>query len=137
MVNNENAPGRTDADPEMMPLIYAALDASSSGVIITDNMLPDNPIIYSNKAFHDITGYAQDEVLGHNCRFLQGEERTQEVRKEIREAIANGQNITVEIRNYKKNGDLFWNELFISPLKDSQGRVTHFIGVQNGLNNTV
>lgn len=123
----------TRRNNEIAPLIYAALDASSAGIIVTDNRLPDNPIIYNNKAFERITGYTSDEVIGHNCRFLQAGERKQEARQAIREAIGKGMDITIEIRNYKKNGDLFWNELSISPLKNSEGEVTHFIGVQNDI----
>ena len=118
-----------DSLPER--LVYAALDASSTGIIITNNMLPDNPIIYSNKSFERITGYSSDEIIGHNCRFLQARERTQAAREAIREAMSKGESITIEIRNYKKNGDLFWNELSISPIKSSGGEITHFIGVQN------
>ncbi|GHE44594.1 ATP-binding protein [Sphingobacterium griseoflavum] len=123
----------TYEDQGLSPLIYQALDASVSGVIITDNRLPDNPIIYHNAAFEKITGYSKREIIGHNCRFLQGEDRQQPARAKIKEAIQKGQHITVEIRNYTKQGDLFWNELYISPVKDSDGQVTHFIGVQNDI----
>ncbi|MFL9833733.1 sensor histidine kinase [Chryseobacterium terrae] len=110
-----------------------ALNAANSGVIITDNTQPDNPIIYCNKAFETITGYSHDEIIGHNCRFLQEEDRYQEERKIIRNSIESGTECRVEIRNYTKNGNLFWNELYISPVKDKLGNVTHFIGVQNNI----
>lgn len=131
MLQRDKRDNETRNNTGLDPLIYAALDASSAGIIITDNRLPDNPIIYSNKAFERITGYTSDEVIGHNCRFLQGGERRQEIREVLREAIDKGIGITVEIRNYKKDGDLFWNELSISPLKNDDGEITHFIGVQN------
>ncbi len=118
-------------DHALSPLIHQALDSSASGIIITDNRLPDNPIIYHNKAFEEITGYSRKDIVGHNCRFLQAEDRQQSERAQIKEAIEKGKHITVEIRNYKKNGDLFWNELYISPVIDADGQVTHFIGVQN------
>ncbi|WDF66855.1 PAS domain S-box protein [Sphingobacterium oryzagri] len=118
-------------DRLLSPLIYQALDSSASGIIITDNRLPDNPIIYHNAAFEKITGYTKQEIIGHNCRFLQADDRQQAERQKIKEAIQAGEHITVEIRNYKKNGDLFWNELYISPVVDEKGAVTHFIGVQN------
>ncbi len=133
MLQNDKQNNNTRHNNEIAPLIYAALDASSAGIIITDNRLPDNPIIYNNKAFERITGYTSDEIIGHNCRFLQAGERKQETREAIREAINKGIGITVEIRNYKKNGDLFWNELSISPLKNDDGEITHFIGVQNDI----
>src|SRR5690606_4627813 len=133
MLQNDKQNNNTRHNNEIAPLIYAALDASSAGIIITDNRLPDNPIIYNNKAFERITGYTSDEIIGHNCRFLQAGERKQETREAIREAIDNGIGITVEIRNYKKDGDLFWNELSISPLKNDDGEITHFIGVQNDI----
>lgn len=112
-------------------LLHAALDASVSGIIITDNQLPDNPIIYCNNAFIKISGYEKQDIIGHNCRFLQGDDRKQAARKKIREAVDNGENVVIEIRNYRKDGELFWNELFISPIRDNEGNVTHFIGVQN------
>jgi PAS domain S-box-containing protein len=112
-------------------LLTRAMDASVSGIIITDNLEPDNPIIYCNSAFEKISGYTRTEIIGHNCRFLQREDRSQKERAVIREAVAKGEGCTVEIRNYRKNGDLFWNELYISPVTDVNGQVTHFIGVQH------
>ncbi|RZK66374.1 MAG: PAS domain-containing protein [Pedobacter sp.] len=108
-----------------------ALDASISGIIITDNRQPDNPIIYCNAAFINISGYTRTEIIGHNCRFLQREDRSQKERGMIRNAIKKGEACVVEIRNYRKNGELFWNELTISPIHDKEGQVTHFVGVQN------
>ncbi|MCX8525546.1 PAS domain-containing protein [Chryseobacterium formosus] len=110
-----------------------ALNSAKSGIIITDNTQHDNPIIYCNKAFENITGYTHNEIIGHNCRFLQAQDRTQEERRIIKDAVKNGKECTVEIRNYRKNGTLFWNELIISPVKNDEGQVTHFIGVQNDI----
>ena len=110
-----------------------ALDASISGIVLTDNQLPDNPIIYCNQAFENISGYSKREIIGHNCRFLQNQDRDQESREVIRSAVKNGESCRVELRNYKKDGTLFWNELYMSPVKDSSGIVTHFIGVQNDI----
>lgn len=114
-------------------LLTKALDASYSGIIITDNLQPDNPIIYCNAAFENISGYLRSEIIGHNCRFLQRADRSQRERSVIRDAITKGQPCTVEIRNYRKNGDLFWNELFISPIMGKDGRVENYIGVQNDI----
>lgn len=110
-----------------------ALNSATSGIIITDNLQPDNPIIYCNKAFERISGYAHNEIIGHNCRFLQAQDRMQDERQMIKNAIKNGEECRVEIRNYRKNGTLFWNELVISPVLDNDGHVTHFIGVQNDI----
>ena len=112
-------------------LMTKALDASISGIIITDNRQPDNPIIYCNTAFLKISGYSRTEIIGHNCRFLQGDDRTQKERILIREAVKKGEACVIEIRNYRKNGELFWNELSVSPIHDKEGKVSHFIGVQN------
>ena len=120
-----------DSTNENFEILTKALDASISGVIITDNKQPDNPIVYCNTAFEKISGYQRNEIIGHNCRFLQAEDRNQEQRAILANCIKQGLDCTVEIRNYRKNGDLFWNELYMSPVKDSEGTITHFIGVQN------
>ncbi|WP_316831990.1 PAS domain-containing protein [Pedobacter aquatilis] len=112
-------------------LLTKALDASISGIIITDHTQPDNPIVYCNAAFEKMTGYNRKEIIGHNCRFLQSADRNQKERYMLSDCVENGEECTVEIRNYKKNGELFWNELYMSPVKDASGAVTHFIGVQN------
>lgn len=114
-------------------LFRQALDASNSGIIITDNLLDDNPIIYCNKAFELITGYSQKEIIGHNCRFLQKNDRSQSARMELKDAVKNQKESRVIIRNYRKNGELFWNELFVSPVKNADGETTHFIGIQNDI----
>jgi len=118
-------------DNNNLGLYLKALDSANSGIIITDNNLPDNPIIYCNKAFEKITGYNHEEIIGHNCRFLQMKDRHQRERTILKKHIEEGKECKVEIRNYKKNGDLFWNELYISPVRDENGKITNFIGVQN------
>ncbi|MBO6186147.1 MAG: PAS domain S-box protein [Chryseobacterium sp.] len=110
-----------------------ALNSANSGIIITDNTQPDNPIIYCNKAFETITGYSHNEIIGHNCRFLQQQDRNQAERQIIKECIIQEKECRVEMRNYRKNGTLFWNELYISPVRNSNDEVTHFIGVQNDI----
>ena len=122
-----------DSLSENFDLLVTALDASVSGIIITDNTAPDNPIIFCNSAFETMTGYQRAEIIGHNCRFLQADDRHQNARSEIAKSVANGTKCTVQIRNYKKNGELFWNELYMSPVKNKQGHISHFIGVQNDI----
>ncbi len=114
-------------------LFEAAVNATSNGVVITDHQQPDEPIIYCNEAFMALTGYAREDIIGHNCRFLQADDRDQAAREILRNAIAKGEHCKIELRNYKKNGTLFWNELIMSPVKDEQGNITHFIGVQNDI----
>ncbi|TCJ14808.1 PAS domain-containing protein [Rubrobacter taiwanensis] len=114
-------------------LLERAVAASASGIVITDPALPDNPIIYANPAFERITGYAVDEVLGRNCRFLQGEDRDQPRLAEVQAAVEEGRECRVVLRNYRKSGERFWNELYISPVYDDAGRLINFIGVQNDI----
>lgn len=114
-------------------LLIAALNTSISGVIITDCLQPDNPVIYCNKAFEEMTGYLQEEILGKNCRLLQGEDREQLGRYKIQEAIAQGMDCHVELANYRKDGTVFFNELYLGPVKNSLGTVTHYIGIQNDI----
>ncbi|TWR31557.1 PAS domain S-box protein [Mucilaginibacter pallidiroseus] len=116
---------------ESLELLKAALDSSVSGIIITDNRLPDNPIVYCNASFERISGYSRPEIIGHNCRFLQARDRKQPERQMLKEAIVEGKTVNVEIRNYTKDGTLFWNELYVSPIKNAEGQVTHFVGVQH------
>ena len=110
-----------------------ALQAAGNGIIISDALESDHPIIYFNPAFQQLTGYSSEEILGNNCRFLQGEDTQQDNIKKIREAINNGESRQVTLRNYKKDGTLFWNELYINPIKDNEGKVTHYIGIQNDI----
>lgn len=112
-------------------LLMTALNASSSSIVLTDCKQPDNPIIFCNKAFENMTGYVRNEIIGRNCRFLQGNDRQQESRFKLKEAVEKGQTVTVELRNYRKNGSQFWNELYMSPIKNDNQQVVYFIGVQN------
>ena len=109
----------------------SALQSASNGIIITDALKHDNPVIYFNTAFQKLTGYSSKEILNHNCRFLQGKDTNQESFKTLREAIKNGESCQVTVRNYKKDGSLFWNDLYIMPIINFKGVVTNFIGIQN------
>ena len=110
-----------------------AMEAAANGIILTDWNQPSNPIIYCNPAFEKITGYTLDEVLGRNARFLQGDDGEQEGLKEVRAAIEQGHECHVVVRNYRKDGTLFWNELAISPVRDKKGQVAHFVGIQSDI----
>jgi PAS domain S-box-containing protein len=115
---------------EALRLRDRAIAASSNGVVITDPNQPDNPIIYVNPAFECMTGYPAQETLGRNCRFLQGTDREQPALEELRAALREGREGKVVLRNYKKDGTLFWNELSISPVRGKEGKLVNFIGVQ-------
>jgi len=108
-----------------------ALAATAEGITITDARLPDNPLIYANAGFERLTGYSTDEVLGRNCRFLQGPGSDEATLEELRAAIREQREITVQLLNYRKDGTTFWNRLSITPVRDASGAVTHFIGVQS------
>lgn len=114
-----------------------ALESASNGVIITNALKPDNPIIYHNKAFSKLTGFSSDEILNTNCRFLQGTDRDQEAIFLLRQAIDRGESCQVTLRNYKKDGTLFWNDLYITPIKNKRGVITNFIGIQNDVTERV
>ncbi|NJN92985.1 MAG: PAS domain S-box protein [Anaerolineales bacterium] len=107
-----------------------AMASSENGITIADASQPDLPLIYVNAAFERITGYSADEVLNRNCRFLQGPETNQPALDELRSALKTGQSCTVVLRNYRKDGTLFWNRLSLSPIVDTAGNPTHFVGVQ-------
>lgn len=120
-----------DKDSGIIPQILSAiLDECVNGVTLADPDLEDAPIIYANKAFERLTGYAQDEIIGHNCRFLQGEDRDQPARYQIAEAMQKGEGVEVTLRNYKKDGTLFHNHLKVIPLYDKKRRVIYYLGVQ-------
>lgn len=108
-----------------------ALDATAEGVVISDCAQPNTPIIYVNNAFTTMTGYTAEEVLGRNCRFLQGERTDPASKDQIRHALQNQQPCMLEILNYRKDGTSFWNRLSITPVRDDMGRMTHFIGIQS------
>ncbi|KAF3887169.1 MULTISPECIES: PAS domain S-box protein [Nostocales] len=118
---------------ESLRLRDRAMAASSNGIVITDVTVPNSPIIYANKAYEKITGYSVEEVLGKNCRFLQNGDTNQPGLIELRNAIIQGKGCTVVLRNYRKDGSLFWNELSISPVHDSSGNLTHYIGIQTDI----
>lgn len=120
-----------EKDSGLIPQILSAiLDECVNGVTLADPDLDDAPIVYANKAFERLTGYGQEEIIGHNCRFLQGDDREQEARQEIADAMKNHEAIEVTIRNYKKDGTLFNNRLKITPLFDRKQRVIYYLGVQ-------
>ena len=123
--------GERQRTEQELHLLYRAVAASSNGITISDSNLPDNPLIFVNRSFELMTGYSSEEVLGRNCRFLQGTDSNQPALLEIRAALQEGRDCQVLLRNYRKDGTLFWNELRLSPVHDERGRLVNFVGVQN------
>ena len=124
---------RTLDDAKLVELRGRAAAAVVEGIAITDPHRPDNPIIDVNPAFERLTGYTAAEILGRNCRFLQGPGTDPDARCQLREAVAAGRDCQVEILNYRKDGTPFWNELHLSPVRDPTGRITHYIGIQHDI----
>jgi diguanylate cyclase (GGDEF)-like protein/PAS domain S-box-containing protein len=110
-------------------LMERAIASSSNGIVITDCHQLDDPIIYVNPAFESMTGYAADELIGRNCRFLQGPDTEQPALDELRAAIREQRECHVILQNYRRDGTRFWNELYISPVVDAQECLTHFVGI--------
>jgi len=110
-----------------------AIASLSQGLVIADSLQPDNPIIFANPGFEKLTGYTQAEILDRNCRFLQGPKTDPAAAEKIRLAMQNSQPVQVEILNYRKDGQTFWSELIITPIRDAEGKVTHFVGIQNDI----
>ncbi len=114
-----------------------AIESVGVGIVITDATLSEMPIVYCNLAFEQITGYSKHEIVGHNCRFLQQDDRNQEARHAIREAVIEGRGCQTLIRNYRKNGEMFWNNLRISPVRNPDGAVTHFVGLTDDVTHRI
>jgi len=107
-----------------------ALQTAQQNFVVTDPSLPDNPIVYASQGFLNLTGYSLDQILGRNCRFLQGPETDPKAVERIRKAIEQGNDMSVCLLNYRVDGTTFWNQFFIAALRDAAGNVTNFVGVQ-------
>ena len=131
-------PALFEKDNGIIPQVLSAiLDECVNGVTLADPDLEDSPIVYANKAFERLTGYSNDEIIGLNCRFLQGEDRQQQARFDIAEALQKHEPIEVTLKNYKKDGTLFHNRLKIVPLFDKKQRVIYYLGVQYDITDQV
>src|ERR1700687_1432058 len=108
--------------------LRAVLDAAPEGIVVCESGQADQPVVYANAAFQRLTGYGCDELIGQDLRRLQGSDREQEARTQLREAITRGQSCRALIRNYRKDGSQFWNEVVIQPMRGGDGAVTHIIG---------
>lgn len=120
-----------------LELLQQAVMDSRDGITISDNSKPDNPLIFVNPAFERMTGYSFDEITRVNCRVLQRNDRDQPAIAVVHRAIERGEYCLATLRNYRKDGTMFWNELSISPIFDHDGAVTHFIGIQKNVTTRV
>ncbi|MCJ2014281.1 histidine kinase famiy protein [Methylobacterium sp. J-076] len=125
---NDDAPSEV-SDPKS-EIFFAAVETTRMPMIVTDPRQPDNPIIFANRAFVAMTGYAPEELVGRNCRFLQGPETDRETIAAVRAAVAERREYATEILNYRKNGSTFWNALFVSPVHNTAGELVYYFASQ-------
>ncbi|NNF16443.1 MAG: diguanylate cyclase [Gammaproteobacteria bacterium] len=118
-------------------LISQVVDAVQDGVSISDMQQPDMPLVFVNGAFESITGYKSEDILGKNCRVLQGDDRSQPEIDKLRRAFARGTDCVATLRNYRRDGTLFYNELRVIPVHDTEGALTHYIGIQKDVTSQV
>ena len=122
-----------EKDPGLIPQILSKiLDSSVNGITLADPDLEDMPLVYANKAFEKMTGYTMEEVVGKNCRFMQGEDRDHALKERhmMQKAFKNKESISITFKNFRKNGEEFYNHLEMSPLFDSKGNLLYYLGVQ-------
>jgi two-component system sensor histidine kinase/response regulator len=114
-------------------LLVQLINCAGTGIVLTDVTLPDNPIIFANEAFYAMTQLSPEEIIGKNCRFLQASDTKQTAIDTMRDAISRGEKCQVVLRNYRKDGTMFWNELNLAPYFDESHKLTHYIGIQNDI----
>jgi len=114
-----------------------AVDATLDGILMVDAISHDYPIVYANPGFERTTGYSADEVIGHNCRFLQGPETDETALVEIRAALREQRPTQIILKNYRKDGSTFWNSLRIAPVHDEDGGLTHYVGIQTDISDRI
>lgn len=131
MAQVHRQPTSASVPAELGPDLHArAASASDLSFTISDPHLDDDPLVWVNPAFERVTGYTAHEVLGRNCRFLQGPDTDRATIHRLRDALAEGRTVADTVLNYRKDGTPFWNQLVISPVLDADGRVTHHVGIQ-------
>ena len=111
-------------------IFFAAIETTRMPMLVTDPRQEDNPIIFANRAFLSMSGYRNDEIVGHNCRFLQGPGTSRAAVKEIAEAVADRREISIELLNYRKDGSSFWNALYVSPVFNEDKEVVYYFASQ-------
>ena len=110
------------------PVFRAVIDAAPEGIVVCSAAGTDHPVVYANTAFERLTGFAARELIGEDLRRLQGTDREQEGRNRLRQALSQGVATRALLRNYRKDGTQFWNEVFLEPVRDEGGALTHFVG---------
>eukprot|EP00526_Cylindrotheca_closterium_P018471 CAMPEP_0113627856 /NCGR_PEP_ID=MMETSP0017_2-20120614/14430_1 /TAXON_ID=2856 /ORGANISM="Cylindrotheca closterium" /LENGTH=366 /DNA_ID=CAMNT_0000538133 /DNA_START=66 /DNA_END=1166 /DNA_ORIENTATION=+ /assembly_acc=CAM_ASM_000147 len=128
IASSQGAANKVLDDPDFS--FIKALQTAQQNFVVTDPSLPDNPIVYASQGFLNLTGYSLDQILGRNCRFLQGPETDPKAVERIRSAIEQGNDLSVCLLNYRVDGTTFWNQFFIAALRDASGNITNFVGVQ-------
>ncbi|MDF0732798.1 PAS domain S-box protein [Pseudomonas entomophila] len=118
-------------------LLQSMVDASNDGIVVAEQEGDDTILLYVNAAFERLTGYTRDEILYQDCRFLQGDDRDQLSRARIRKALADGRPCREVLRNYRKDGSAFWNELSITPVYNDADQRRYFIGIQKDVSRQV
>lgn len=122
---------QVEKDAGIIPQILTQiLDGSVNGITLSDPDQRDNPVVYANRSFELITGYSKEETVGRNCRFLHDQDKDQPELQSIRDAVKNAKPVEVTLKNFRKNGKLFYNRLSITPLFDNEGKLIYFLGVQ-------
>lgn len=128
IADSSTAANKVLDDPDFR--FIKALQTAQQNFVVTDPSLPDNPIVYATQGFLNLTGYTLDQVLGRNCRFLQGPETDPKSVEKIRKAVETGNDMSVCLLNYRVDGTTFWNQFFIAALRDANGNITNYVGVQ-------
>lgn len=118
-------------------LLQLVINASSDGIVVAEQEGDDNILIYVNQAFETLTGYSGEDILYRDCRFLQSGDRDQPGLDLIRQAIAEGRPCRQVLRNYRKDGSVFWNELSITPVLNEADQLTYFIGIQKDVSEQI
>ena len=117
--------------PVLQHLLAACMAATDTSVVVTDAIAPDDPVVWVNPAFEATSGYRADQVVGRNIRFLQGPDSDPEALRTIRTALGGGQSARVRVLDYRPDGSPWWNEMHLSPVRDGDGVLTHWVGVQH------
>jgi PAS domain S-box-containing protein len=128
---------RMEKQTESLSLRDQAIQAAQNGMVIADARTPDTPLLYVNQGFERMTGYRAEEIVGKNCRFLQGGTSDASARSRIHSALSNAEPCQVTLKNFRKDGSMFWNRLEISPIFAGDGTLTHYVGVQTDISDWV